>query len=143
MNNRRIKRCSKTIKTQKYIIRKLSNPTKGEGKADGLIPYGDRNNGYAWAMAESDNYIYIGSNRNIIFPLIKGIFNEGNLAEIITNILFKGDIPTDSTDNAAKIFRYNKKTNKIELVYKSEYAPDGEAYEIGYVTSGGEGICLK
>ena len=132
MNNRRLKRCSKTLKTEKYIIRKLSNPTKGEGKADGLIPNGDRTNGYAWAMAESNNYIYIGSNRNIIFPLIKGIFNEGNLAEIITNILFKGDIPTDSTDNAAKIFRYNKKTNKIELVYKSELAPEGKVYEIGY-----------
>lgn len=132
MNNRRIKRCSKTIKTQKYIIRKLSNPTKGEGKADGLIPNGDRNNGYAWAMAESDNYIYIGSNINIIFPLVKNVFNDENLAKIITNILFKGDVPTNPTDNAAKIFRYNKKTNKIELVYKSEYAPNGEAYEIGY-----------
>ena len=59
MNNRRLKRCSKTLKTEKYIIRKLSNPTKGEGKADGLIPNGDRTNGYAWAMAESNNYIYI------------------------------------------------------------------------------------
>ena len=132
MNNRRLKRCSKTLKTEKYIIRKLSNPTKGEGKADGLIPNGDRTNGYAWAMAESNNYIYIGSNRNIIFSLIKGIFNQGNLGEIITNILFKGDVPTYSTDNAAKIFRYNKKTNKIELVYKSELAPEGKVYEIGY-----------
>ncbi|WP_195986714.1 hypothetical protein [Clostridium sp. D53t1_180928_C8] len=132
MKNKRIKECSKPKKYKKIIIRKISNPTKKEGNADGFIPGGDRANGYAWAMAESKNYIYIGSNRNIIFSLIKGIFNQGNLAEIITNIIFKGDVSTENTDSAAEIFRYNKLTKKIDLVYKSETSPDGQLYEIGY-----------
>ena len=132
MVNKRIKRYNKSIRTKNFIIKKISNPTKGEKQADGLIDGGDRNNGYAWAMAELNNYIYIGSNRNIIYSAIKNSFTQDNLANTFTNIVFKGDVPTNTTDFAAEIFRYNKVTKKMELVYKSETTPEGGFYESGY-----------
>ena len=132
MNNKRLERYKKTIKTKHFIIRKLSNPTKGEKETDGFNSAGDRCNGYAWAMAESKNYIYIGSNRNIIFSLIKNIFILGNFAEIITDLIFEDDVSTEALDNSAEIFRYNKLTKKMEQVYKSELTPEGGFYESGY-----------
>lgn len=132
MINKRIKKCNKSIRTKNFIIKKISNPTKGEKEADGLANGGDRSNGYIWAMAESNNYIYIGSNRNIIYGLIETNVNQGNLAEVITNLIFKGDVSTETTDFAAEIFRYNKLSKEIELVYKSETTPEGGFYESGY-----------
>lgn len=38
-----------TISQNGYYMQKLSNPTAGEGEADGLVTPGDRFNSYAWA----------------------------------------------------------------------------------------------
>lgn len=89
MINKRIKKCNKSIRSKNFIIRKISNPTKGEKEADGLINDGDKSNGYVWVMAESNNYIYMGSNRSIIYSAIKSNINQGNLDKIITNLIFK------------------------------------------------------
>lgn len=132
MINKRIRKCNKSIRSKNFVIRKISNSTKGEKEADGLINGGDRSNGYVWVMAESNNYIYMGSNRNIIYGVIKNSINQGNLDKIITNLIFKGDVSTETTDFAAEIFRYNKLTKEIELVYKSETTPEGGFYESGY-----------
>lgn len=132
MNNKSTEKYKESIKTKDFIIQKLSNPTKGEKEADGFNSAVDRRNGYAWAMAESKNYIYIGSNRNIIFSLIKSIFILGNFAETITDLIFEDDVSTETLDNSAEIFRYNKLTKKIEQVYKSELTLEGGFYESGY-----------
>ena len=135
MNNKSTEKYKESIKTKDFIIQKLSNPTKGEKEADGFNSAVDRRNGYAWAMAESKNYIYIGSNRNIIFSLIKSIFILGNFAETITDLIFEDDVSTETVDNSAEIFRYNKLTKKIEQVYKSELTLEGGFYESGYISA--------
>ena len=135
MNNKSTEKYKESIKTKDFIIQKLSNPTKGEKEADGFNSAVDRRNGYAWAMAESKNYIYIGSNRNIIFSLIKSIFILGNFAETITDLIFEDDVSTETVDNSAEIFRYNKLTKKIEQVYKSELTLEGDFYESGYISA--------
>lgn len=135
MNNKSTEKYKESIKTKDFIIQKLSNPTKGEKEADGFNSAVDRRNGYAWAMAESKNYIYIGSNRNIIFSLIKSIFILGNFAETITDLIFEDDVSTETVDNSAEIFRYNKLTQKIEQVYKSELTLEGGFYESGYISA--------
>lgn len=135
MNNKSTEKYKESIKTKDFIIQKLSNPTKGEKEADGFNSTVDRRNGYAWAMAESKNYIYIGSNRNIIFSLIKSIFILGNFAETITDLIFEDDVSTETLDNSAEIFRYNKLTKKIEQVYKSELTLEGGFYESGYISA--------
>ena len=135
MNNKSTEKYKESIKTKDFIIQKLSNPTKGEKEADGFNSAVDRRNGYAWAMAESKNYIYIGSNRNIIFSLIKSIFILGNFAETITDLIFEDDVSTETLDNSAEIFRYNKLTKKIEQVYKSELTLEGGFYESGYISA--------
>lgn len=135
MNNKSTEKYKESIKTEDFIIQKLSNPTKGEKEADGFNSAVDRRNGYAWAMAESKNYIYIGSNRNIIFSLIKSIFILGNFAETITDLIFEDDVSTETVDNSAEIFRYNKLTKKIEQVYKSELTLEGGFYESGYISA--------
>ena len=135
MNNKSTEKYKESIKTKDFIIQKLSNPTKGEKEADGFNSAVDRRNGYAWAMAESKNYIYIGSNRNIIFSLIKSIFILGNFAETITDLIFEDDVSTETLDNSAEIFRYNKLTKKIEQVYKSDLTLEGGFYESGYISA--------
>ena len=132
MKNETIKRYPNKIITKNFIIRKISNPNNCENKIDGLAPGGDRFNSYTWAMAETKKYIYIGSNRNLLFNSMKLFISNENLASLIAKIIFKGDVPTDSDDNAARIFRYNKCTKKIELVYKSETDDDGVVFETGY-----------
>ena len=132
MKNKRIKRYNKVLISGNFIMRKISNPTRGEKEADGITPGGDRANGYAWAMAESNNYIYIGSNRNIIYSIISETAQDKKLADLITNIVFRGDVSTEGNDGAAEIFRYDKLRKKIEFVYKSEPSPNGIPYEYGY-----------
>lgn len=127
-----MKRYYKTIETKHFIIKKISNPTKGEKEADGLKENGDRANSYAWAMAESDNYIYIGSNRNLFYSAVKSALSNETLSDIFIKFLFRGDVPIGTNDFAGEIFRYNKSTEEIELVYKSEYAPEGIPYDNGY-----------
>lgn len=55
-----------TITESGYYMKKLSNPTLGEGEADGLVTPGDRFNSYGWATGELGDYIYVGSNRNLV-----------------------------------------------------------------------------
>ena len=47
-------------------IEKISNPDAGEGQVDGLVEGGDRETSYAWAMAQRGDYLYIGTNKNIL-----------------------------------------------------------------------------
>ena len=52
--------------TKDFNVEKVSNPNAGEGEADGLVDGGDRETSYSWAMAARGQYLYIGTNRNIV-----------------------------------------------------------------------------
>ena len=64
-----------------YLIQKISNPTTYSGEADGLVPGGDRENSYAWSMQEMQDeygdYIYVGSNRNILYASLGSLVGTG------------------------------------------------------------------
>lgn len=70
-----------------------------------------RQNNYAWSISELDNYIYVGTGRNILLNVIKSIEPDTQIP-----ILIK----PDPVDNSAEIWRY-KKDEKLpwERVYKA------------------------
>ena len=123
---------NRVIDSDNYIIRKISNPTSVQGEADGLVDETDRANGYVWGMAETGQYIYMGSNRNFLYNVVRQVFGDGELSKLATNIIFKGDIATDTTDFSGKVIRYDKESEEFEVAYSSETAPNGEAYENAY-----------
>ncbi|MEG1255344.1 hypothetical protein [Clostridium sp.] len=71
-----------------------------------------RQNNYAWSMAELDDYIYVGTGRNIpllVLQSIEGSINPPSLLE-----------PTPQ-DNLAEIWRYKKDGSRPwKRVYKAE-----------------------
>ncbi len=104
-------------------IEKLSHAESGEKMADGILPEtGDRANSYSWAMAQLDNYVYLGSNRNILAGTFLQVAGESLDRELTLKFLddiSEGDIPIDDVnDNTARMFRYNTNNNKFEEIYK-------------------------
>lgn len=111
-----------------YLIQKISNPTTYSGEADGLVPGGDRENSYAWSMQEMQDeygdYIYVGSNRNILYASLGSLVGTGtsplvaDLVDVITN----GELYTDTNKLSfaqAVIVRYNVKTGEMEKYFDS------------------------
>lgn len=73
-----------------------------------------RQNNYAWSMSELEDYIYVGTGRNIPLNIIKSIEPETQIPALIK---------PDPIDNSAEIWRYKKdETLPWERVYK---APSG------------------
>lgn len=70
-----------------------------------------RQNNYAWSMSDLDDYIYIGTGRNILLNIIKSIISP--------NIQIPALIKPNHVDNLAEIWRY-RKDGKLpwEKVYK-------------------------
>ena len=70
-----------------------------------------RQNNYAWSMSDLDEYIYIGTGRNILLNIIKSIISP--------NIQIPALIKPNHADNLAEIWRY-RKDGKLpwEKVYK-------------------------
>ena len=114
----------------KYTVEKVSNPDRGPGEVDGLEAGGDRWNSYAWSMAElndeNGDYIYIGSNRNIIYSIMAsmgaampfGMDFVNSMVDMVTN----GELDTSSgnLDNYnAAIMRYNTATQEMETYFDS------------------------
>lgn len=131
------------IKNGKYTAEKISNPTTGEGKADGLMPGGDRLNSYAWCMEQLGDYIYIGTNRNImyygVYAFLQTLEDQGvdpEMVNAMVKMVTNDEIPTDCqlTDiSQARIFRYNTKTKEMETFFNSEdyiTEPDGSPYKL-------------
>ena len=85
-----------------FTAEKLSNPTTGEGEADGLVPGGDRLNSYAWSMSrltdEYGDYVYIGSNRNLMYFGVLQYADSLDNKALLTDILTNGEVPTDCTN---------------------------------------------
>lgn len=119
-----------TYPSTQNLIEKLSHPASGEKVADGILPEvgGDRSNSYAWAMAQLGDYVYIGSNRN----LLGGTFVQAaskslgpSLASKLLDDISEGDIPTDPAalaDMKARIFRYDLNKKTFEEIYTSSLA---------------------
>ena len=110
-----------TISQNGYYMQKLSNPTAGEGEADGLVTPGDRFNSYAWATGELGDYIYVGSNRNLVGSTIElYIHAYGDKIPMDTVRQFvdtftNGELaltPKDEQGKGGVIVRYNKTTGK-------------------------------
>ena len=116
-----------TYDNSKNLIEKLSHPTTGEGIADGILPVeGDRANSYSWALTQLGDYVYIGSNRNILtstmvtYSADYGI--DPNLFLKFMDDISNGDIPTDDlADYQGRMFRYDMNKNTFEQVYMSPY----------------------
>ena len=85
-----------------YLIQKISNPTTYSGEADGLVPGGDRENSYAWSMQELQDeygdYIYIGSNRNILYASLGSLVGAGTspLVASLVDVITNGELYTDT-----------------------------------------------
>ncbi len=111
-----------------YYMQKLSNPTSGEGEPDGLVTPGDRFNSYAWAMGELGDYIYVGTNRNLVGSTIEQYlqaYGGGNisldLVQQVVDTFTNGELaltPEAEKDKGAAIVRYNKTTGEMETVFE-------------------------
>lgn len=90
-----------------------------------------RQNNYAWSMEELDDFIYVGTGRNILYNIIKAI----EPATIIPDL-----IKPDPIDNLAEIWRYKKKgLVGWERVYKAAIGSGiaGFRYMIKHTPFGG------
>lgn len=72
-----------------------------------------RQNNYCWSMSELDDYIYVGTGRNILLVVLQTYF--GNNLNIPTSIA------VNDQDNRTEIWRYKKGSEKSwERVFKVE-----------------------
>lgn len=111
-----------------HIIEKISNPDAGVGDADGLEEGGNRETSYAWAMATRGNYVYIGTNKNIIGNVVQTFINTittsygisekvaWGLVDNITN----GEVPRPTTEEGGYIFKCNIYTGEIEKIFTAD-----------------------
>ena len=105
---------------------RISNPYAQPGDADGLTEGGDRENSYAWCMAELDGCIYIGTARNIggalinrygkSFPSGLSLDTLWTMIDAITN----GDIPRSDSDEGGSIIRLDPSTGEFSIVYTAD-----------------------
>jgi len=117
-----------TNNTNKLKIEKISNPESGEGKADGIVPGGDRETSYAWAMTTRGDYVYVGTNKNIIGNVAKTIVDSlvaaGATEEMawgVVNMATDGEIPRPTTTVGGEIFKCNIETGKITKIFTADY----------------------
>ena len=113
-----------------YTVRKISNPFHGEREVDGLIAGGDRQNSYAWRLAERGDEIYIATARNIASMLVN-LYGEAisgaagmsmdtfwAMIDAVTN----GDIMRNDVNEGADIICYNRKTGEFKVVWTGNEA---------------------
>ena len=108
-------------------IDKISNPDAGEGEADGLVDGGDRETSYAWAMAARGQYLYIGTNRNIVGSVADTFVSAMTSAGVTEDIAWglidsmtNKEIPRPTTQDGGEIFKCDMLTGKIEKIYTAE-----------------------
>lgn len=99
---------------------------------------GQQNN-YAWAMAELDDYIYVGVGKNIVYSVLRFVLNLP--IQYIPEVF----IPKPSINPGAEIWRYRKDgSENWTQVYKSN-PQDGIGdfrYMISYRTASGKKVLL-
>lgn len=115
-----------------YKIEKISNPTTGEGEVDGILQGGDRNNCYAWAMAERGGALYIGTNRNILGGMVaqfsQALVQAGITYEQawdIVNVIANGEIPPFQVNEMRPmIIRIDPATSETKVIYQAPAGTD-------------------
>lgn len=121
-----------TADTDKYSITKISNPTHASGEVDGFLPGGDRMNSYPWSMGQTEDYIFVGGNRNILLSAAMADAETFSKFTPLLELLGQGELPPlDFSDNAARLFMIDKKTNEVKLAYQSELE-NGQPLDTGY-----------
>ena len=133
-------------------VTRISHPGNQEGETDGLVDPGDRETSYAWCMAARGDYVYIGTNKNIVGTVVEGFVSAleakgvpADTSWAISDAVTNGDFPRPTTDEGGYILRCNCKTNEIEKIYT---APEGTSFRMaithgnnvyfGSYASGGE-----
>lgn len=121
-----------------YTIEKTSHPTLGAGEIDGILTGEDqdRGNSYSWSMAESGDYIYIGTCYNSTYYILhnnletalnsfksQGILGGDVDATKVANDLVEIIFGIDSFDESKRnewnpvIMAVNKITGEAEVVF--------------------------
>ena len=117
---------AQTIKGNGFTVTKISNPTRGSGQVDGLMPGGDRGNSYTWRMAELGDWIYIATSREVASAVVnmygsqfakKGVPLDTFWAMI--NVVTHGDVERTDNSEGADIIKYNKKTGQFKIAYSA------------------------
>ena len=110
-----------------YVLQKISNPDRGQGEVDGLMPGGDRQNSYTWRLAMLGDEIYVATSRNVANALVNTYATQFAAAGISTEAFWalidavtNGDIPRESSETGANIVAYNRKTGEFRIVYTAE-----------------------
>lgn len=109
-------------------IERISNPEAGPGEADGLEEGGNRETSYAWAMTTRGDYVYIGTNKNIIGNVAQTFINtmtssfglsEDAAWEIVGNIT-NGEVPRPTTEEGGYIFKCDIHTGEIKKIFAAD-----------------------
>jgi hypothetical protein len=121
-----------------YTIDKVSHPTLGAGEIDGILTGDeqDRGNSYSWSMAESGDYVYIGTCYNSTYYIFhnnletalknfksQGILSEDLDATKVANDLVEVIFGVDEFDESGMnewnpvIIAVNKRTGESEVVF--------------------------
>lgn len=127
------------------VVEKISNPDAREGETDGLIDGGDRETSYAWAMATRGDYVYIGTNKNIVGGIantfVQSMVSSGipeDTAWELVNSMTNNEIPRPETEEGGQIFKCNINTGDIEVIYT---APKDVAFRMGIEFDGDLYFC--
>ena len=68
-----------------------------------------RQNNYAWSISDLDDFIYVGTGRNILYTIIKAIQSQTAIPVLINPVECPVDsLPPNAVDNRAEIWRYRK-----------------------------------
>lgn len=127
---------SATAAEQTFDFTKISNPSSTDiTSPDGMEIGGDRGNSYAWSMAQTDKYVWIGMNRQCLtvsaMQILQALGLSPDQYSTVLNVLTGGKLPADvetMQDQKPVIMRYNKSTGELQKVYESPAAftmPDG------------------
>ena len=113
--------------TKELNVEKISNPNAGEGDADGLVNGGNRETSYSWAMAARGQYLYVGTNRNVIggvaSAFVSAMTSAGITEDIawgLINSMTNNEIPRPTTQDGGEIFKCNMVTGEIEKIYTAD-----------------------
>lgn len=113
---------------------KISNPDAGVREADGIEPGGNRENSYAWSMAARGNYLYVGTNTNVVgsvaTALAASMAGLGLSSDVIwaaIDAYTNGEIPKPTTTMGGTIFRIDQTTGEVKTLYE---APAGVAFRM-------------
>ena len=113
--------------TKELTIDKISNQNAGEGEVDGLIDGGDRETSYSWAMTSRGQYLYIGTNRNVIGNVansfVEAMTSAGGTEDVaweLINSMTNNEIPRPTTQDGGEIFKCDMLTGEIEKIYTAD-----------------------